>query len=112
MKRTMYEAARHTPKRNVVSSSLAGGANTTAVSRFLMVYSGYFYAFTHRLRHYSSLHTVTKQKNTSPGKGEASDQSLSCSESCGVAARHKSAVDSVGLRQVSGGRISSAGLKA
>ena len=26
MKRTMYQAARHTPKRKVVSSSLAGGA--------------------------------------------------------------------------------------
>lgn len=33
MKRTMYQAARHTPKRNVVSSSLAGGARNTAVSQ-------------------------------------------------------------------------------
>ncbi len=30
------------PKRNVVSSSLAGGARTTAVSRFSLVYSGFF----------------------------------------------------------------------
>ena len=29
------------PKRNVVSSSLAGGAKTTAVSRFSLVYSGF-----------------------------------------------------------------------
>ena len=29
------------PKRNVVSSSLAGGAKIAAVSRFLMVYSGF-----------------------------------------------------------------------
>ena len=34
MKWTLYETVRHTPKRNVVSSSLAGGAKTTAVSRF------------------------------------------------------------------------------
>ncbi len=30
------------PKRNVVSSSLAGGAKTTAVSHFSLVYSGFF----------------------------------------------------------------------
>ena len=41
MKRTMYEAAHRTPKRNVVSSSLAGGAKMTAVSRFSLVYSGF-----------------------------------------------------------------------
>ena len=35
------ELERQTPKRNVVSSSLAGGAKMTAVSRFLMVYSGF-----------------------------------------------------------------------
>ena len=29
------------PKRNVVSSSLAGGAKTTAVSHFSLVYSGF-----------------------------------------------------------------------
>ena len=33
------------PKRNVVSSSLAGGAKMTAVSRFSMVYSGFYYHF-------------------------------------------------------------------
>ena len=33
------------PKRNVVSSSLAGGAKMTAVSRFSMVYSGFCYRF-------------------------------------------------------------------
>ena len=33
------------PKRNVVSSSLAGGAKMTAVSRFLMVYSGFLLSF-------------------------------------------------------------------
>ena len=32
---------RRTPKRNVVSSSLAGGAKTTAVSRFSLVCSGF-----------------------------------------------------------------------
>ncbi len=37
------EWQRRTPKRNVVSSSLAGGAKMTAVSRFLMVYSGFCY---------------------------------------------------------------------
>ena len=35
------EWQRRTPKRNVVSSSLAGGAKTTAVSRFSLVYSGF-----------------------------------------------------------------------
>ena len=38
-KNTEWE--RHTPKRNVVSSSLAGGAKMTAVSRFSLVYSGF-----------------------------------------------------------------------
>jgi hypothetical protein len=33
------------PKRNVVRSSRAGGAKTTAVSRFLMVYSGFDFYF-------------------------------------------------------------------
>ena len=33
------------PKRNVVSSSLAGGAKMTAVSRFSMVYSGFLLRF-------------------------------------------------------------------
>jgi hypothetical protein len=51
-KNTEWE--RHTPKRNVVSSSLAGGAKTTAVSRFFVVYSGFccrfFWAATLRRR--------------------------------------------------------------
>ena len=34
---------RRTPKRNVVSSSLAGGAKTTAVSRFSLLYSGFVF---------------------------------------------------------------------
>ena len=37
------EWQRRTPKRNVVSSSLAGGAKMTAVSHFLMVYSGFYF---------------------------------------------------------------------
>ena len=36
-----YQKKRQTPKRNVVSSSLAGGAKMTAVSRFSLVYSGF-----------------------------------------------------------------------
>ena len=42
-KNTEWE--RHTPKRNVVSSSLAGGAKMTAVSRFFAVYSGFLLSF-------------------------------------------------------------------
>ena len=41
MKRTMYQAARHTPKRQATGSNPAGGAKMTVVSRFLMVYSGF-----------------------------------------------------------------------
>ena len=44
MKRTMYQAARHTPKRNVVSSSLAGGAKSTAASQYCW-FAAAFYAF-------------------------------------------------------------------
>ena len=44
MKRTMYQAARHTPKRNVVSSSLAGGAKSTAASQYCWLAAA-FYAF-------------------------------------------------------------------
>lgn len=43
MKRTMYQAARHTPKRKVVSSSLAGGAknpNASAFGFLFILYSG------------------------------------------------------------------------
>ena len=45
MKRTMYEAARHTPKRQATGSNPAGGAKMTAVSRFSMVYSGFLSSF-------------------------------------------------------------------
>lgn len=43
MKRTMYQAARHTPKRNVVSSSLAGGATLSARKILKMVFRVIFY---------------------------------------------------------------------
>ena len=45
MKRTMYQAARHTPKRNVVSSSLAGGAKNDRCKPLSMVYSGFLLSF-------------------------------------------------------------------
>ena len=45
MKRTMYQAARHTPKRNAVRSSRAGGAKNdrckpakTGLQRFFIIY--------------------------------------------------------------------------